>query len=66
MASRQSLIASGMQAALSDALTLTSSSAEAETAGANATRQTPTTSAFRRDMLVLPLTKAAGLTGCSV
>jgi hypothetical protein len=60
MASRQSLIASGMQAALSEADTLMASSPVAETAGANATKQRPTKSAFRKDM-GSSLTKAARL-----
>ena len=54
MASRQSLTASGMQAALAEADTLMASSPTAETAGMSANRHTPTMKVFRKDMLVLP------------
>src|SRR6185369_534742 len=53
-ASRQSRSASGMQAALAEADTFMASSPTAEAAGSTATRQRPTNSAFRKDMLVLP------------
>jgi hypothetical protein len=53
-ASRQSRMASGMQAALAEAETLMASSPTAETAGMNATMHTPTMNVLRKDILILP------------